>query len=981
MQHANHHRNALALALSAALLTPLCAMAQTAGAGQDAQATPPPSSSPPSSAPAPKKTLKEVTVLGSMIPRTEIEGAAPVQVITGEQIKAQGYTTLYQFMNSLPQSTGASDFSSNPTTWGSTAVNARPVDLRGLGPQYTLLLIDGQRVVDYPQPQNGAFSHYTFQNAANIPTGMIDRVEVLTGGDSAIYGSDAVAGVVNIILKKRYQGDDLSLQMGGDTRGGEQFGEFIWTGGRSGDKWHVVYNFEHSNRSPLWGKDRPGYDAVDDAGYGTWNASARMFGYQYDSAGASALSMTNGNGTYVTPPAGSCESFQYFRRAESKTIGTSGDQVTGPVTDNGSFCAQPEIFRNWVLSPGYRTNNGYVYGEYDFNPSLSAYGSVALYTTHGISQTQRPFAYPMGGLPVPFYDQGTGQVISSYARQWTLAEMGNQGSTYDNEQNWDIRAGLKGGFLDDRFNWNFLLDAQKYIVHEDYTGLNEQGMFNFLFGPQLGTTTVNGTTYPVYNVNQQRFWYPITPAEYSTFGVAGTNTASSRLESATFNLNGDLFNLPWDNLPLGWAAVLTADNQGFELSPDARGNTLDFGDPFQDLNIARGTRQHYAFGTEFRVPILSTLTWDIAGRVDKYHDASIANIARTWHTGIEWRPIKSLLLRGSYGTNFRAPGMDAIYLQNSVSTVGDYGDPLQCIQTHQSTCPDVQHSTFFNQYSGGNPNLLPETGKSWTYGFVWDIPHVQGLSVQADYWRIELQNQINWISLGTALTDEAGCRTGLQVGGAPYTAHVPGSAYCNEAIANVVRDAAGNIVAVHTGPINEAYVARSGIDGSVDYNLETDHWGAFHFELNYTNYLTNYSRTLASDPLVNTRAQNVITHMTGSVHWNRGPWNATLYGLRYGGVRDNNYGGCETLPNGIQPSIGDAQCVIHDGHIKPWVIYSASVGYQFDKRVRMTLNVNNIFNKIGSISYYAGGFQFISTAQGQDYAGRQIYLTINYKLD
>ncbi len=243
------------------------------------------------------------------------------------------------------------------------------------------------------------------------------------------------------------------------------------------------------------------------------------------------------------------------------------------------------------------------------------------------------------------------------------------------------------------------------------------------------------------------------------------------------------------------------------------------------------------------------------------------------------------------------------------------------------------------------------------------------------------QNHIHWISLGTPLTAEAGCRTGLQVGGAPYTAHVPGSAYCNEAIANVVRDASGNIVAVLTGPINEAYVARSGIDGSVDYNLETDHWGAFHFELNYTNYLTNYSRTLASDPLVNTRAQNVITHMTGSVHWNRGPWNATLYGLRYGGVRDNNYGGCETLPNGIQPSLGDAQCVIHDGHIKPWVIYSASVGYQFDKRVRMTLNVNNIFNKIGSISYYAGGFQFISTAQGQDYAGRQIYLAINYKLD
>ncbi|HEU4858084.1 MAG TPA: TonB-dependent receptor [Rhodanobacteraceae bacterium] len=981
MQRADFRHNALALALSLALIAPSPALAQSATTEANGQTTqqPPPANPSPSS--AKPETLQKVTVLGSMIPRSQVEGAAPVQVVTGAQIKAQGYTTLYQFMNSLPQSTGASDFGSNPTTWGSTAVNARPIDLRGLGPQYTLLLIDGHRVVDYPQPQNQWFGHYTFQNAANIPTGMIDRVEVLTGGDSAIYGSDAVAGVVNVVLKHQYQGDDLRLQAGGDTRGGEQFNDISWTGGKSGDKWHIVYNFEHSNRSPLWGKDRPGFDAVDDAGYGTWNPAARMFGYQYDVAGASAISLTNADGKYLAPPPGSCESFPYFRRSESKSVGTSGNQVTGPVTDNGTYCAQPEVFRNWVLSPGFRSNNGYVYGDYEINPNLSAYGSVALYTTTGISQTQRPFAYPMGGLPVPFYDQGTGQVITKYARQWTQLEMGTQGSTYDREKYWDIRVGLKGGFLDDQFNWNLELGSQKYLVHEDYTGLSEQGMFNFLFGPQLGTTTVDGTTYPIYDINQQRFWHPITPAEYSTFGVAGTNTAASKLQDLTFNVNGDLFKLPWDDKPVGWAAVLTADNQGFELSPDARGNTVDFGDPFQDLNIAQGTRQHYAFGTEFRVPILSTLTWDIAGRIDKYHDASIANIARTWHTGLEWRPLPGLLLRGSYGTNFRAPGMDAVYLQNSISTVGDYNDPLQCIQNHQASCPDFQHSTFFNQFSGGNPNLLPETGRDWTYGFVWDIPHVRGLSVQADYWRIELNNQINFIGLGTALTDEAGCLTGLQVGGAPYTAHTVGSEYCRLAIANVTRDAAGNIVAVHTGPINENYEARSGIDGAINYNLQTESAGAFNFSLHYTNYLTDYSRTLASDPLINHRADNVMTRMTATANWHRGPWDATLYGLRYGGVRANNYGGCETLANGIQPSLGDPQCAVYTDHIKPWVIWSAAVGYRFDKRVKMTLNINNIFDKIGFITPYAGGFQFISTLQGQSYSGRQIFLTIDYKLD
>lgn len=980
MQHVKFHRNALALALSAALLTPLCALAQTAGNGQDAQ-TAPPSSSPPSSSPAPKQTLKEVTVLGSLIPRTEVEGAAPVQVTTGAQIKAQGYTTLYQFLQSLPQSSGNSDFASRPSTWGSTAVNARPVDLRGLGPQFTLLLIDGQRVVNYPQPQNQWFGHYSFQNAANIPTGMIDRVETLATGASAIYGSDAMAGVVNVILKKRYQGDDLSLQMGGDTRGGQQFGDFTWTGGRSGDKWHVVYNFEHSNRSALWGKDRPWSDGVDDAGYGTWNPADRLFGYQYDTQGASALSLTNSDGKYITPPAGSCESFPYFQRAESKSIGTSGDQVTGPVTDNGSYCAQPQVFRNWVLAPGYRTNNGYVYGEYEVNPDLDVYGSVALYETHGWTQTQRPFAYAMGGLPVPFYDAGSGQVISSYSRQFTLAEIGNQANTYDNEQYWDIRAGVKGGIFNDRFNWNLALGSQKYIVHEDYAGLNEQGMFNFLFGEQQGTKTIGGTTYPVYDVNQQRFWHPITPAQYATFGVYGTNTASSVRDDLSLNINGDLINVPWDNQPIGWAAVAEADHNDYKLNPDHRGNTINFGDPFQDYNLGGGTRQHYAIGTEFRVPILSTLTWDIAGRIDKYHDASIADIARTWKTGIEWRPLPGLLLRGSYGTNFKAPTMDAIYMQQSASTVGIYSDPLQCIRNHDTACNAYQHSTYFTLFSGGNPNLLPLTGHSWTYGFVWDIPHVQGLSVSSDFWHLTINNEIQFIGESQILTDEAGCITGLQVSGAPYTDHAPGSTYCQLAIADVQRDAAGNITSIHTGPINESYQSVSGVDSTVDYAWQTDNWGAFKFELNWSDLLKWAGRTLPTDPLINTRNQHVQSRMTASLHWNRGAWDATLYGLRWGGVEQQNYNGCEVLPNGLKPSVGDSNCIIFQGNYQPWITFSGSVGYRFDKRLKMTLNVNNIFDKVGTIGYYSGGFEFIPSSQGADYTGRQVFLTINYKLD
>ena len=955
---------ALAAALSFSLLMPLGAFAQNTA--DQSQANPQ----------QPTQTLQKIVVTGSRIPRSQKEGQAPVTVVTGEQIKAQGYTTLHEFLDSIPQA-ASTDFASRPSTWGSTAVNARTLNLRGLNPDHTLLLVDGHRMVDYPQAQNGGGEHFSFQNYANIPTGMIDRVEILPSGASAIYGSDAVAGVVNVILKKQYQGDDLQVQVGGATRGGRKFGDINFVGGHSGDKWHIVYNLEHTNRSPLWGSDRPWTDSEADAGYGVWSPSARQFGYHtYD-----ALSLYDVNGNYITPPAGSCSQFPNFALAHYQTIGTNGDQVTGPVTDHGYYCTQPALFRNWVLTPGLRANDGYIAGEYDLANNMQLYGSAGLWDTVGTSNTQLPFLYPMGGLPNNFYDQTTGQIITNYLRQLTKAELGYSGNTQDREQYWNLVAGLRGTMFDERFNWDVSVDSQKYIVHEDYTGLNEQGMFDFFFGPQLGTTVIDGSTYPVYALDANRYWNPITPAEYGTFGVTGTNSAYTTMQEAALNVNGDLFNVPWNGKSVGWAAVLEANHQTWDLNPDARGNTTTFGDPFQDYNTGGGSRTRYALGTEFRVPLTSQVTWDISGRIDKYHDASIADIARTWGTGIEWRPYSGLLFRGSYGTNFHAPDMQAIYTTQSTSTVGIYADPLQCIETHDTTCQATQHSTYYTLYSGGNRNLLPETGHSWTYGFVWDIPHVEGLAVQADYWHMGVSNEIQWISNDQMLTDEAGCLTGLTITGAPYTAHVPGSAYCQEAIDNVVRDANGNIVAVHTGPINESSLYVSGIDASLTYAFQTQNWGAFRFELDYTDYLSYKQRVLASDPLLNTRYQNVASKVTGTAQWNKGPWDATLYGLRWGGVRAPNYGGCEVLPNGIIPSVGDPQCTIYKENVPIWIIWSTAVGYRFNPRLKLTLNVSNIFDKVGKIPYYAGGFEFIPRNQGADYTGREVFLRLDYKID
>ncbi|WP_426271833.1 TonB-dependent receptor domain-containing protein [Dyella kyungheensis] len=996
-------RSVLASSLAFALFAPL-AFAQSAPSGSDQSSA----QQAPADAPAPGKSnktvdLQGVTVTGSMIPRSQVEGPAPVVSVTAQQIKDQGFTTLWEFLDSLPQ---VGQQTSDPASWGSSSVNARSVNLRGVGPGFSLLLIDGHRVVDYPQPLN---KQSNFQNYNNLPIGMIDHVEVLASGASSIYGSDAVAGVINVILKKNYQGDELQITGGGATRGGRNYGDINFFGGKSGSNWHILYNLEQSNRTALWGKDRPYQDSVSDAGYGAWGPAARMFGYQYDAASAIALSAKDANGHYITPPAGSCSKFTNSQLSQSHSVTTNGTQIAS-VTDNGYYCSQPALFQNWVLTPGSRSQNGYIAGEYDFSNGLQLYGSAALYDTTGISNTQLPVV-----VTPQFYDQGTGQVISQGIRQLTAQEMGTAANTHDREQNWNLQVGLKGTLFDNRFNWDLNLSSQKYTVREDYTGINVNGMNNFFLGKQQGTTADN---LPIYNMNWQQWWSPITPQQYGQFAVNGENTSSSWLDQAQFRVNGDLFKLPWVDESVGWAAVLEAAHNGFLLSPDPRStysNASNFQNPFGAYLTGGGTRQRFSLGTEFRVPILDSLTWTISGRGDKYNDASMADVAKTWGTGLEYRPYDGLLLRGSYGTNFKAPDMQAIYLTGSTSPVGDYIDPLQCINaikagvSNSTWCSQVQRTSdqFYKLNTNGSTLLEPQTGHSWTYGFVWQIPGVQGLSVSADYWHMGVDNAIQYLDQQTVLVDEAGCLTGLQANGtsalSPYTAHVPGSAYCQMVTQMVQRNAAGQIVSEESGPINEASLYVSGIDASLDYKIHTDDYGNFRAGLNYTNNLSYKQRVLASDPLQNTRYNNVASRMTWIADWTKGDWNVSISGVRDGSMRAPNYAGCVVLPNGIQPgmvnvqngseSISTGVCQVtqdgnpvavdsatYRGRTPVWITWNTAVGWKFNPDTTLKLTVSNIFDKVGAIPYYAGGFEFVTTGQTADeYNGREIFLTFDYK--
>jgi outer membrane receptor for ferrienterochelin and colicin len=269
---------------------------------------------------------------------------------------------------------------------------------------------------------------------------------------------------------------------------------------------------------------------------------------------------------------------------------------------------------------------------------------------------------------------------------------------------------------------------------------------------------------------------------------------------------------------------------------------------------------------------------------------------------------------------------------------------------------------------------------------VWQIPGVQGLSVSADYWHMGVDNTIEYLDQGTILQDEAGCLTGVEpvgsTGLAPYTRYPQGSEYCKMVEGMVQRNAAGNIVSVHSGPINVASTYVSGVDATLDYKLHTEDHGDFRANVIYTDNLSYKNRTVASDPLVNTRYQRVASKVTWIGDWTKGDWNVSVSGERVGTLRAPGYGGCEVLANGTFPNLGDADCTVYKGHVPVWIVWNGSVGWRITPKIKVTYTVSNIFDKVAAIPYYAGGFEFVTTGQSaSEYNGREMFLTLDYTFD
>lgn len=926
--------------LSAALLTALVVPFAGSAFAQEG------SSTTQQSTPSTSTTLDKVTVTGSRIKRAEIEGPAPVTVVTAEDIEKQGFATVYDALNTLSQFTGSVQ---NELTAGSFTQNANFLNLRGLGPGYQLVLINGRRAADYPLPYN---SQSNAVNIGNIPAAAIERIEVLTGGASAIYGSDAVAGVVNIILKTNYEGDLVTLRGGTTTEGGGDTGRIQWVGGKTGDAWSITYAGEYLTREAIYASQRDFMDSYRDDP-------------SVDPASAlpiESLRFTlNGVRYWPTSIADACgrfSDFELYRSTPTAALNRCG-YYGYPATQS---------IRN-----SDENLSGYLYGTYDFDGGLQAFATLNYTQTKAKLSSATRFVQSGGSLGIGnFYDPNLNGTVGNILRIFTPSEVGSTGAEGRfEERSIDAAVGLRGTIFNDRFDWDATLSHARYEVEDEYNWPIASRVRDYFFGPRLGTTTAG---LPIYALNVNRLLTPLTPEQIQSFSGTFQNEASSQVTQGTFTLSGDLFELPAGALSM--AAVLEASSQKYDITPDARARTGYTGTDAPMGRVATGgggDRDRYALGLELSVPIFSTLKANLAGRYDKYDDISDVDGAATWSAGLEWRPVESLLLRANHSTSFRAPDMHYIFAQPSGFFLNGALDEYRCRRDGFDANPPPgttnncgAGSDYVYSFAGirqGSAALEEETGKSTTVGFVWDV--VDNMSISVDYYKIKLEKAVQDISSGFLFRNEADCRLGQTRDGAAVDINSSACQYYLSLISRAgVNPALGTddeVVQFRSVPFNQVMQETSGIDASFRYQLDTDRLGNFNFGATWTHVLKLDEQDFPGGEIANRRDDpqyfNFRSRVNWTVGWERDDWSANVYGYRWG-----------SLPNWAET-----------GRIAPYIVWNGSVAKQITNKASVGLYVNNILNKMHPEDDTFFTYPFFWRAYSP--IGREVFVQFDYKFN
>jgi iron complex outermembrane recepter protein len=890
---------------------------------------------PPPAAAAPPEELESVQVTGSRIPRTQIEGPAPITVINARDIQAGGFTSVPEVLRSITQNSGETQ-SQQSASGADFSPGAQQVDLRGLGPNHTLVLVNGRRIADFPMPFQGRSN---FTDISNIPLGMVDRVEVLTGSASAVYGSDAISGVVNFILKKQADGTTVNLRYGDTSRGGGESYDLSITSGITRGEFSAVFGAELQNQRPLWAYERSLQDSTLDGPTARSQTARRAF------------LRTNYDDEYLDPGLATCDGLSHLNRGSTGYSTRPGFGVGG---DDGYYCGSTESIGYGTVVSERKGINAYGTFNYQLANGMQWFADVQLgYHKLGLFRdvTQWSYQAPDGNEDGYFFNQATGQV-EYWQRQFSPEEMGglSRGMIRNTQKTFSVATGFAGTLAE---NWDYeaTLSHSQYKATIGWPQIVAARANDLFLGPQLG---VDLDGFPIFNADPARLYTPLTRQEYDSIAARTTYHPQSRTDTLSLTLNNaDLFALPAG--PVGFAGVVEFGNQSYDLNPDPLA-TQYYYYSWKDSD-GHGSRNRWALAGELRAPLHRTVNLSVAGRYDQYRYSGNTVGKFTWSTGLEWRPLDSLLVRGSYGTAFRAADLHYVYagLGNDETSGIDY---YTCLSDDPgaSDCSDYDENLIRTRE--GNRKLDPETSTSWTAGLVWSPTADFDLSL--DYFDIRMRDQVQDMSVDAILRDEASCRLGDLD---------PASPTCVDALARITR-VSGDLYGIYVNPINVARENTSGVDLSAHYKMVT-RFGDFRLGANHSWVRRHDFQQYNGDPVENQFAVNSgfdipKTKTSATLGWSLDRWSASLHGERLG-----------KLPNSDS---ADQVYDPEDGR-SAWIgatwRYNLAAGYRFNDAMQLSLAVNNLFDKLPPKDRSYTAYPYYDTSWF-DSVGRSIYVNFSY---
>jgi iron complex outermembrane receptor protein len=638
---------------------------------------------------AEKDSVERIEVTGSHIKRTDMEGPSPLTSLSAEDIANSGVTDLIGLFTKLPMA-GQGTFSTQGNSSDNTSNGGSSVSLRGLGADSTLILVNGRRVSVSPFANN---IDTAFVDINNIPLAAIKRVDILKDGASATYGSDAVAGVINIVLRDDVEGAEVSAKLGDTADGGgkEKNISLVW--GNSTEKSSHTFALDYFEREEILYADRDYSKSANQAALRPNDPFATDFRSSSGFPGTIAL-------------------------ADDSTIrmpDTFGNDVCAPEDIIGNLCGYD--YAPVMTSVPATERASFIYlGKYEINDNLRGFaelnGQHSKTTIRGagspsfneLFMSGDNVNHPFADLPDhAFYQQ-------DLTMRRRMLDIGNREKRVTSDYYRSI-IGLQGEIED--WSWEI---AYNYIKSTS----TERGVNGFPNSRRTQEAIDSG------------LWNPFEPSSNSQESLDFIETTTTRIGKSTSKsfdgkISGSIMEM--EHGDLGLAVGVEYREESISDNPDdqfLRGEV--FG---TEATQANGKRDNTSVFAELAIPVLDTLEVQVAVRHEDYSDFGTTTDPKV---AFIWQPTDSLSLRGSYGTAFRAPSLHQIGLGNTDESP-TLVDSVRCAAVGID-CDPKEYTAVLS----GNDDLGPEESKSYNLGLIYEV--ADNLDFSIDYYDYDIENVI-----------------------------------------------------------------------------------------------------------------------------------------------------------------------------------------------------------------------------------------------